>query len=116
MMLLAALVTMPALSSAASPAAVEPVVGGGQMGVVNQVFPQTFAARVIDATGAPVPDVSVYFQVDQCLSTGDGDVCPPASAYPFFEGPVDFVVVQSDANGQATTPPLTAGQDVGYFQ
>jgi hypothetical protein len=115
MMMLAALVAMPALSSAASPAALEPVVGGGQIGVVNQVFPQTVAARVVDATGTPVSGVSVYFEVDHCESTGDSSVCPAASAYPFFEGPVDLVV-QSDANGEAATPALTAGDSAGYFQ
>jgi hypothetical protein len=115
-LLFAVLLAMPVLASAALPAAVEPVVGGGQITVVNQVFPQTFAVRVIDATGAPVAGVSVYFEVDHSASIGGGSGGPAPSAYPFFEGPVDFVVVQSDANGQAVTPALTAGDSAGYFQ
>lgn len=115
-MLLAALFATPALVAAAPPAAVEPVAGGGQIAVVNQAFPLTFAARVIDATGAPVAGVSVYFEVDQCVSIADEGPCPAPTAYPFFEGPVDFVVVQTDANGHAATPPLTAGESAGYFQ
>jgi hypothetical protein len=111
-----ALLLMPQLASAASVVAIEPVAGGGQIGVVHQPFPLTFSARVTDATGAPVPGVSVAFEVDRCNSSPEVHTCPPPSAYPFFEGPVASVGVQTDASGVATTPPLTAGSGTGYFQ
>ena len=116
MMLSMALLRMPELASAASAVAIEPVSGGGQIGVVHQPFPQTFSARVTDATGAPVPGVSVAFEVDRCNSSPEVHSCPPPSVYPFFEGPVASVGVQTDASGVATTPPLTAGSGTGYFQ
>lgn len=116
MMVRRALLLMPQLVSAASAVAIEPVAGGGQIGVVHQPFPLTFSARVTDATGAPVPGASVGFEVDRCNSSPEVHTCPSPSAYPFFEGPEASVVVQTDASGVATTPLLTAGSGTGYFQ
>jgi hypothetical protein len=116
MTLLPVLLAIPALGAAASPVTVEPVAGGGQVGVLNQAFPLTLTARVVDAAGVPIPNVSVSFEVDFCVSTLDDSLCPSPSAYPFFEGPSEVVVVQTDANGEATTAPLTAGESAGYFQ
>ena len=112
----ATLLAAPLLASAAPAVAIVPVAGGGQIGVVHQPFPLTFSARVTDATGAPVPGVSVAFEVDRCNSIPEVHTCPPPSVYPFFEGPVASVGVQTDASGVATTPPLTAGSGTGYFQ
>lgn len=116
MIMTAALLLMPVRASAVSAVAIEPIAGGGQIGVVHQPFPLTFSARVMDATGAPVPGVSVGFEVDRCNSSPEVHTCPSPSAYPFFEGPVASVVVQTDASGVATTPLLTAGTGTGYFQ
>lgn len=109
------LLAIPQSAAASSPATVEPVAGGGQIGLLNEAFSQTLTARVLDAAGLPVPNASVLFEVDYCVSF-EGGSCPPVSAYPFFEGSTSFVTVLTDADGQATTPALTAGGSAGYFQ
>src|SRR5690348_519298 len=45
--------------SAATPAALTAVSGGGQVATVGGAFPQTLSARVTDASGAPVAGVDV---------------------------------------------------------
>ncbi len=51
------------------PARLDPVTGGGQRGVVGSVLPEPLVVRVVDRSGAPVPDVPIVFQV---LSGGGG--------------------------------------------
>jgi hypothetical protein len=94
-----------------------PIIGGGQIAVVNEAYPQPFSARTTDASGAPVGGVPIHFFVDQCVSIADDrSLCPDLSAYPTFPGGAYDVVATSNANGVAVTPPLTAGADAGPFR
>jgi len=97
------------------PTALEPTSGGGQFGLVNQTFPFTISARVTDTGGMPVAGVPVHFEVNQCVSIG-APICPPPSAYPYFSGNNNAVVITSDEDGRASAPPLIAGDQAGNYQ
>jgi hypothetical protein len=105
-------------TSAATPAALAVVSGGGQIATLDDVFPQAISARLADAAGAPVAGVEVQFQVDQCITIAviGAPPCPPEDAYPYFGDHQNAVVVTTDENGVATTPALTAGSEVGSYR
>ena len=103
-------------AAAATPAALTPVSGGGQVATVGGAFPQTLSARVTDAAGAPIAGVDVGFQIDECNSIAGGSPCPPESVYPYFGDHEYGIVATTDANGIATTPALTAGSELGAYR
>jgi len=103
---------------AATPATLTPIEGGGQIAVTNSPFPLQLTARVTDAAGAPVEGAPVHFAIDHCAQ---GHVfCLLPSGYPFFPGHNFDAVVMSDADGNAVSPAIEAGDvgtlDVGGFQ
>ncbi|HVT31402.1 MAG TPA: hypothetical protein VHE32_02060 [Rhodanobacteraceae bacterium] len=100
------------------PASLDPLSGGGQIGVIGEAFPVPLRARVTDSAGQPLSGVAVNFNVDQCVSIDEASSpCPPQTAYPSFEGDSPMSVsVMTDADGQAIAPTLMTGQAEGPFQ
>ncbi len=105
------------------PDAVTATGGDDQQTAKGRQFAQPLAARLTDIVGNPIPGAPITFQVTSgsatfppldlaLLAAITGD---PAIAE---EGPVppdDAVMVSTDANGIATAPTLTAGQELGQI-
>jgi hypothetical protein len=100
--------------ASAVPATLEPIAGGGQIGVIGSPFPGTIQARVLGTDGLPVSGATVYFEVDQCISF-DSSNCPPQDTYPTFPGGSFSTSSVTDTNGIASAPVLTAGSSESIF-
>jgi hypothetical protein len=87
-------------NSAGAPATVTATQGSGQRTVINTAFLEGLQATVQDASGNPVPGISVTF------------AAPGSGASGSFAGPA---TVQTNASGVATTPALTANGTTGSY-
>jgi hypothetical protein len=97
---------------ALEPAVLTPTGGNGQIAAFNQAFPLPLSVRVTDAGGAAVAGTAVSFVVPRCEG---GEICLEPSAYPHFAGPTSSVTVTTDANGEAQSPALIAGNVPSYM-
>ena len=103
-------------ASAATPAALTAISGGGQVATTGGAFPLPLSVRLTDASGAPVAGLEIGFEVDGCISIAGGSPCPPQSDYPWFGDHESLGVATTDANGVATSPALTAGAVAGAYR
>jgi hypothetical protein len=87
-------------NSAGAPATVTATQGSGQRTVINTAFLTGLQATVQDASGNPVPGITVTF------------AAPGSGASGSFAGPT---AVQTNASGVATAPALTANRTTGSY-
>ena len=87
-------------NTAGAPGGITAVSGSGQTAPINKAFAAPLVAVVKDAGGNPVSGVSVTF------------AAPASGASATFAGPA---TVTTDANGQATSPGLTANGTAGAY-
>ena len=88
------------LTNTAVPAAIQTFAGSGQHASVNSAFTTPLEARITDAAGKPVNDITVDFELP--VSAADGT----------FAGSAAIV---TNSNGIATAPTLTANTVAGGF-
>jgi LysM repeat protein len=81
-----------------------PTGGGSQSAQVGKPFAAPLQVRVVDVYGAPAAGIAVTF------------ASPPQGTSATFPDGTTNAVVQTDANGVATAPPLTANGTAGSFQ
>jgi hypothetical protein len=86
-----------------SPAAISATAGTSQSAVVATAFGQAFEAKVTDAQGNPVSNVTVTFNAPQSEPTAT------------FPGNASTVQATTAANGVASAPALTAGHRSGTY-
>ena len=79
------------------------VSGNAQSAALGVNFAQPLVAVVRDASGNPIPGVTVTF------------TAPSTGARATFPGPVAVTTVVTDSSGQATSPPLTAAGATGTY-
>ncbi|MCW2567064.1 MAG: hypothetical protein JWN54_1161, partial [Mycobacterium sp.] len=94
--------TPPALDvTVDTPRVVRATQGGGQTAAVGTAFAAPLVASVTDGAGGPVPNEPVTFTAPATFGS--------------FAGDATAVTVITDAAGNATAPPLTAGPAAGGY-
>jgi protocatechuate 3,4-dioxygenase beta subunit len=81
-----------------------------QSATVHTRYGRPLTARVVDASGLPVEGAAITFSLGS--AAGGGGASGPDAA---FAGGSSQATVLSDQNGQATSPPFTAGDTPGGF-
>jgi len=76
-----------------------------QTATVDRQFAQPLRARVLDATGQPIEGAIVTFNLPSAASGAGAS----------FPGGANQASALTDANGQATSPPVTANATAGRF-
>ncbi len=84
-----------------------------QSATIDSRFARPLVARLLDADGQPVEGATVTFTLGGAASSGGGGTGGAAGAT--FVGGAGQATVLTDANGQATTPPILANATPGAF-
>jgi protocatechuate 3,4-dioxygenase beta subunit len=95
---------LPLSNTAGTPSTVVEVSGSGQSTAVGTTFPDPLVVEVTDQYGNPVSGAAVNFVVEADDGAGASFATGGSSA-----------TVATDADGQATSPALTAGTTAGSF-
>jgi protocatechuate 3,4-dioxygenase beta subunit len=85
-----------------------------QSATIDSRFARPLTARLLDQDGQPIEGASVTFTLGAAAASGGGGA-GTASAGASFVGGAGQATVLTDANGQATTPPILANATPGPF-
>jgi hypothetical protein len=90
-----------------TPAHVTVVGGSGQQTPIGTTFEKPLQAKVLDQSGRPLLNIPVQFTIPDAT---------PGAPSGTFAGGGDSVTVDTDVNGVASSPALTANDEVGSWQ
>ena len=100
------------LDNHAAQAALGAVGPTAQSATVDSRYPKPLTARVVDQDGRPVEGAAVTFTLGAATGGVGGAAAAPGAS---FLGGTGQATVLTDANGEATTPPILANDTPGEF-
>ena len=100
------------LDNHAAHAALGAVGPTAQSATIDSRYPKPLTARLVDQDGRPVEGAAVTFTLGAATGGGGGAAAAPGAS---FLGGTGQATVLTDANGEATTPPILANDTPGEF-